>query len=275
MTILYAGTDFAARTAGNYNKFAGYESPAPLANTVSGATATPDGIDRLALVADPAGSGSTVLRAYITSSDPVGAFSASNRRTQVEYRPQSSHDDIATEYWHRFRYYVPTDWVGFKDSALTVLQLHDNPDGGDPGREPPLRLEIIDEHVEIWQAYESLGVASQLIQSWELRRGAWQELVVRINATHAAGGELEIWDNGNKVWSYTGPNAYDDVDGLYAIMCVYLPNGWLAGGPTSRTLYFDDYQLGSAAYDTYDAFVAACGSSGTEKESFVTRGVSL
>lgn len=275
MTMLYNGTDFAAGVAGNYNKFAGYDSPAPLNNLVAGATVAPDGIPRLAYVPDPAGSGRTVLRAYITSTDPVGTFSASNRRTQVDYRPTSGHDTIGAEYWHRFRFYVPNDWAGFRDRALVVLQLHDKKDDGDPNREPPWRMEIIGERLEFWQAYEGLGVNSQLIASQRLERGSWQTIVVRMLATHEGSGELEFWSNRRKICRRLGANAYDDVAGLYAIMCLYLPSNWEAGGPTSRTIYFDDYQLGNSSYDRFDEFMAACGSSDTELEGFVTPGMSF
>jgi len=140
MTILFAGA-FNQQSAVKYFRFAGYEpSDSALSLIFSGQPSAPDGIDRLAFVDAPDGSGDTVVRLHLHKDDPIGAFSASSTRTQLAYRLLQAQTEpeaqLQTSLWYRFRYWLPDDFGvwGSTTRPLALWQLHETRDGSSSAR---------------------------------------------------------------------------------------------------------------------------------------------
>lgn len=130
MTLLYNGTQFQNGVATSWNRQAGYEPSNPaLSLLVGGASPAPDGIDRLAFVPAPDGSGAQVLRTVLGINDPVGLFSASSRRSQVTYLIAGATAAFGSRLWYWFRYYLPADFPTPSESkTLALWQIHQTPD---------------------------------------------------------------------------------------------------------------------------------------------------
>lgn len=132
MTILYDGRFETNGDFTGYNKYAGYGSGLGPGG-IYDQGAAPDGIERLLLMADPLGSGDTVLRAYLASSDPTGNFSAGALRSECSHTIGGTEDNFEEVYWYSWWFMLSSDWI--VDSALydgaytSILQLHDTPDG--------------------------------------------------------------------------------------------------------------------------------------------------
>jgi hypothetical protein len=60
-------------------------------------------------------------------------------------------------------------------------------------------------------------------------------------------GVINVWNDGMKVFTKTGPNTYNDETAPHLKFGLYIP-GWRPGKPgsstTKRTLYFDDFEVG-------------------------------
>ena len=100
--------------------------------------------------------------------------------------------------------------------------------------------------------------------------GRWINWVLRADWNYTTGGALRIWRDRRMVYNESGfRNCYNDVLGLYPKLGVYVPLGLSAATP-SRTVYHKGVVTGDNAYSTFDAFMAAAGSTDTELESVFT-----
>ena len=223
----------------------------------------------LALVADPTGESGNVLRAYLHKDD---ALAGGSHRSEVS--TYSIRAAIGSRAWYWFETYIPEDWI--PDSKLaTIWQIHDIPDGGDPARNPPFECLINDSVIEFATAAATSDVDDASVERPEIWKmplvtGRWIQWVMRADWNYTTGGALRIWRDRRMVYNESGfRNCYNDVLGLYPKLGVYVSLGLSAATP-SRTVYHKGVVTGDNAYSTFDAFMAAAGSTDTELESVFT-----
>ncbi len=199
----------------------------------------------------------------------------------------------AARRWYRFAV-LTTDWreepriVGTPNrpsSQLTVCwQLHDTVDTAEASWEPPLWL--IDDGSGYWSLRNSYDPNAVTASGTVVRRelckvkrvnNTWHEFVIYMKASWTS-GELTVWHNGYKIFTETGiPNTYNHQpanggDGNFIEYGIY---GAKSQQVSAHTIYHKGMQIGDETYTTFNGFMAACGSSTTEKQSFPNTKVSL
>lgn len=226
------------------------------------------------LVDDPAGSGETVVQTTVYESDTLAAL---GRRAELWYQGP----DVGQTVWWWWATYLPADWPDASVDFCT-FQFHDTPDVGDLAR-PPTMLGWIDYfgRFQLWNAYDTNATTSpaktsfdRQLLAWKQPKGQWIEWVMQVTWSATIGsGSLALWRDRRKVYNETDHiNTYNDTEGPHWKQGVY--NYFSKSGWTSRTQYGKGLVVGDT-YTTFDEFAAARGSSDTELEGFVTRGVSL
>lgn len=223
----------------------------------------------LTLTADPAGAAGNVLRAYLHEDDPLAG--GSHRSEVSTYSIRAA---IGSRAWYWFETFIPDDWV--PDAKLaTIWQIHDIPDGGDPARNPPFECLVNGSVIEFATAAATSDVDDTSVERPEIWKmplvtGRWIQWVLRADWNYTTGGALRIWRDRRMVYNENGfRNCYNDALGLYPKLGVYVPLGLSAATP-SRTVYHKGVVTGDNAYSTFDAFMAAAGSTDTELESVFT-----
>jgi len=148
---------------------------------------------------------------------------------------------------------------------------------------PPLLADVRGSTVYLQrdtQVDEIAGRLYQYVASYPLVTGQVETITVCATWDWEPAGELLIWRNGRMICKVqNAPTTFNDAparggNGVYPVLCLYAPNGW-GGGQDTRTAYYWDIEIGDEEYTTFNEFMAAVGSSDTELEGFVTRGVSL
>lgn len=224
----------------------------------------------LTLVADPTGAAGNVLRAHMAQGDTLAGGSYRSEVSTYSIRAA-----IGSRAWYWFETYIPEDWI--PDSKLaTIWQVHDIADGGDnSARKPPFECLIDGSELEFASAAatgdaDDTPVYRDALWKMPLVTGRWIQWVLRADWNYTTGGALRIWRDRRMVYNESGfRNCYNDVLGLYPKLGVYVPLGLSAATP-SRTVYHKGVVTGDNAYSTFDAFMAAAGSTDTELESVFT-----
>jgi len=245
------------------------------------------------LVGDPIGQRGTVGKITVRTTDPVDSSGAK----RIELQPLfSGNADPITDWggadansrrWYRFAFLV-TEWpreTVFTSAQFTVpWQVHEKGDTSpaDVAVEPPLWLKDNGRgQWELWNTYDvntATALATrvnQLVARIPVRPMAWEEFVIYIKWSWT-NGFLYVWHNGRQIASYADrPTTFNNAVARggsknYSKVGVYQKTSAF-----DRTIYHCGTQIGDQDYTTFNAFMAACGSSDTELEGFVTRGVSL
>lgn len=178
-----------------------------------------------------------------------------SHRAEIRLRPNA----LGQEVWYRGEIYVPTDW---QPSAfrVTAMQWHGTRDVFlmEPGRTPPLQLEIIDERWEIVKSWDkrlrtpsATGDAPSVqgretIAEVPLLAGQWVAWTFQVRWATDDSGFVRAWRDGELVVEDKGPNAHRDLIGSYLKAGVYVPDWTLIGAEPSiaqRELFFSTLTL--------------------------------
>lgn len=219
----------------------------------------------LTLVADPTGVAGNVLRAYLHKDD---ALAGGSHRSEVS--TFSIKATIGQVSWYWFETYVPIDWVNGGE-RVTIWQMHDTADGGDPARHPPFECIISGNQIAMESAACTADADDTSIERYgiwvaPLVKGRWQSWVVKADWQYTVAGALTIWLDQRKVFVESGKRTcYNDLVGIFPKFGVYVPNSLDSAIP-SRTVYHRGMVTGDNAYSTFNSFVSAAGSSATELE---------
>lgn len=240
--------------------------------------------DHLALVTDPTGQAGTVaqITALLTDPDTFGTryeilpFSPPNGDPITDWGGA----DADSRRWYRFAFMV-RDWQREVDFSGTpqftvVWQVHDDEDTSpaDTVVTPPLWLKDNGRgYWELWNTYcaDSQTTASnytyRLLTRFPIVNDKWEELVVFVKWSWTA-GELSVWRDRRKIFQDVSgtPNCFNNLAARgggknYPKLGVYQKTS-----DFDRTVFHQGMQVGDEAYATFDAFLAACGSSDTELE---------
>jgi len=221
----------------------------------------------LTLVSDPTGVAGNVLKAYLHKDD---ALAGGSHRSEVSTSGITV--AVGAQGWYWWETYIPADWTVGGNEAV-IWQVHDTADGGDPARSPPLFCQVEGSSVTLNSVAAVSGVDDNQVKrlgiwSQPLTRqlGRWVSWVARVTWNYTSGGALTVWKDRRKIFSEAAyKNCFNDVAGLYPKFGVYVPVGLDSAIP-SRTVYHRGMVTGDNAYATFDAFMAAAGSTDTELE---------
>jgi hypothetical protein len=146
-------------------------------------------------------------------------------------------------------FFLPADRaLGVPGKNEVVLQWHAS---ADPwfleagGRGPPLALRLQENRWRItfgWDAdlRSTPGTkAKSLLWDEPAGLGQWTDWVFSVVWSHDDTGRTDIWRNGERVVKYRGPNAYNDLRGVYLKLGSYHPRA-------DQVVYVDDFRVGTS-----------------------------
>lgn len=150
--------------------------------------------------------------------------------------------------WYGFSIYLPADRnLGDPERNEVVAQWHGSGDVWffEPGgRGPPLALRI---QGRLWRI--TFGSDSDLrsepgvktadvLWTGPTELGTWTDWVFHVVWSHEGDGVTEVWKNGEKVAEHFGPNAFNDLRGVYMKLGSYHPRA-------DQRLVLDEVRVGN------------------------------
>lgn len=198
----------------------------------------------------PAGIGSSlsivdgVMRATVSDTDDQTALGQ-----RAEIRAPS---DARAERWYTWEFMIPTEWDD--DAPMSVMQIHDSPDGGDAARFPNFLLTIESGQIVALVPTAALpteGAAGTRIARRPLVKGRWYSGFLHVSWQIGATGFRELFLDGVPMFRHFNvATHYDDVAGPYLKLGVY--DFYHAGGFGTKTAYFRNAAVwsGNDGYQT-------------------------
>ena len=167
------------------------------------------------------------------------------------------------EAWFGFSIFIPSDWIN--DAAYTpgggeiLFQLHETPDYNNWSKNRTSFLRLIAEAGNFrWITYAS--ACAQSDACWTavpkmdgkldgrmdyigpMKKGGWTDWVIHAKWSYGSDGLLEIWRDGKKVASKTGPNAYKTQQPGFVKLGLYKWS-WRNSGIARRVAYYDAVRI--------------------------------
>lgn len=230
-------------------------------------------------LSDPTGSG------YGT----VGKFglTVGDRRSEL-----SGHVDrdptFGVDYWTWFSVYFPSAWEQ-SDDKLLWAQIHEEADTSpaDYVGEAQLIFTAEGNRVRVENNFDVdaqtvafADITSRVLYDWPLTTflGRWNDIVLRVTWSVTSGGALSLWRNRRRVFVDAAvDNAFNNAaarggDDPFHKLGLYRTD---SGNATESNYVYHRGVRRGTSYSSFNAFMAACGSSDTELEGFVTEGVSV
>ncbi len=183
---------------------------------------------------------------------PTDGLVKGSLRSELRLRPNG----LGQAVWYRASLYVPKDWI-HTDVRVTAMQWHGTRDVFlmEPGRTPPLQLEIIGDEFEIVKSWDqrlrtpdengesASNHGRTVIARSPLVPGEWSQWTFRVKWSAGDDGTIQVWHNDRLLIEDQGPNAHRDLIGPYFKAGVYVPD-WTLVGPEPeidrRELYFSE-----------------------------------
>jgi hypothetical protein len=164
--------------------------------------------------------------------------------------------------WYSYALYIPSAQYKIDSDDDVITQWHQ---GG--GATPALCLRVKNDHlyIRILGTWNDLGLFA---------KDKWVSYVLHVKHSASSDGLIELWINGQKVFTKTGANAYP-VGSTYHMPNMKLgiyKSDWNGSGTTStnlRVLYFDDIKIGNE-YATYNDMAPSGTSTSTPTTDPVT-----
>lgn len=216
--------------------------PGVSGNGVSGAGSVyPTGIPNVLTLENGA------MRAYHTDAHA----STSGPRTEIYFLS----DSYGVEVWYTWEFMLPSlYWSGF-DGKVTIGQLHDKPDVGDPpSRQPTFMLQFNRGNLQV--VLPASGLPADTFTSLNLSRvkleyGRYYLVCARFLWSTTTTGFREIYVDKYPIYrEWNIPTNYTDVEGPYLKLGLYITNdGVLAG---DKVIYIRNLKLysGNDGYQT-------------------------
>jgi len=145
---------------------------------------------------------------------------------------QYRHEPFGEDRWYLFSTYLAEPWPPNETNEI-IAQWHGTRDklfGDVPSRGPPLAIRLYGDRFRITHGADPALVSTE---KWLARYSLWNGPVVtgrwlrwRIQArwSHKDDGRLRIWLNGSLIVDHAGPNAYNDLRGVYLKLGPYHPD---------------------------------------------------
>lgn len=229
---------------------------------------------RASVVDDPLGLWGKVARLELRASDPPVNGS---HRCQLQ-TPIAGCVATPGTYWHWMSFMVPTDYADFQrlnpvTRRVTIQQLHDAPDAGDPARMPIMSMAVIERDGVEWLSCDQNAEAAGNTFSYrpvtfeqKLVRGHWYEVVWKwVLDASGSNGRWTLWFDRRRVfYDIVSPNSFTDVAPAWWMADTYSSDATL--GDWMGATYHRGVIVGDSSYATFNAFMSACGFSGQELE---------
>jgi hypothetical protein len=185
--------------------------------------------------------------------------------------------EIGKEHWFAFAIYLPTDYEPDFAAADLIWELHGRKDGklGEEARNAPLSIRIQDTRWKITYKKDTRVVNDKNYEEegnkfiGNYTKGKWTTFVIHTLWDYQPRGYVEIWKDGELVFTKTNGIGFNDVIGPYIKIGLYKSKWGNASwsGPTdvsSRLVYIDDFRVGDAN-TTYAEIAPNCNNSPTLK----------
>jgi hypothetical protein len=165
---------------------------------------------------------------------------AGSKRTEITQNTESSNN---VERWYGVSYYFPAGYKADPNCPEIIFQWHHNSGTGSP----PLALWSYGDKISFNQ-YNISSKNDVLTKLVDITPGQWMDFVFHIKFSPSSDGLVEIWANGNKVYSKTGINNYSGSVGNDYLKTGIYKWGWKNGyssTTTERVIYIDDVRIGN------------------------------
>lgn len=250
--------------------------------TAAGGNAvTNDGIPGyLDLVADPAGSGETVMRSRVTVND---ALTYGSKRTEIGLNTEAL--PFPTERWYSWSIYLPSDYTQ-NNVEETIWQVHNYPDTSpaEASVAIPPTMEMLtqtDGRLMVRNVYDPnatttgpVGSGSNTVRTLfytSADKGQWTDWVLHAKWSATVGtGQLQFFKNRRLIFSETNQiNTYNDAVargglGPYMRMGTYYWS-YTTGTVQERIIYYKGFRVG----DDTSSFAEVTGTTQLETVSAV------
>jgi len=200
------------------------------------------------------GTGSKALKITFKKTDATrrGDVRAELRHNSLPYK---------SERWYAVSLLFPSNFAPTEKSFI-VTQWHDFPDDGEPWKIPPLFISTKGERLNVGNRWDSVtrritpkrgGQEGIKRQDWDigpLPKNRWVDFVVHVKWSHESDGFLEVFKDGVKVVSKTGPNTYWDERGPFWKIGMYASD--IDDEPSlydfnEQVIYYDRIRMGDAS----------------------------
>ena len=160
--------------------------------------------------------------------------------------------------WYVFSTYLHEPWERHEANEV-LAQWHASPDpviAHEHGRGPPLALRVIGDYLRIsygWdKAFRSTEKAIAKYTLWydRLETEQWLDWVFHVRWSYENDGFIRIWKNRELIVDYKGPNAYNDLRGVYLKLGIYHPR-------PERIVTFDDVYIDDKPPAEFQKFLDA------------------
>jgi len=208
-------------------------------------------------------SGRYSARAELHVTDPLVGQS---KRAELRLTDGNVVGGVGNERWYGLSIYVPPSWrVDVNPQDYQILaQWHNLPDieldeGYTP---PPLAIWIDKGEWAVWSFWDP-NLVTQLVggvpinggggaELWHgaFQPGSWTDWVVHARWSYLADGLLEVWRDGVKVVTRSGPNTYNDRRPMYLMVGLYKwpwETPGVAWSESTRVAYFDEVRVAGAS----------------------------
>ena len=156
--------------------------------------------------------------------------------------------------WYAFSTYLHSPWERHKSNEV-LAQWHASPDpviASEHGRGPSLALRVIDDYFRISYGWDKKFRSTEKhlgkYTLWydRLETDVWIDWVFQVRWSYENTGMVRIWKNDELIVDYKGPNAYNDLRGVYLKLGIYHPR-------PERTITFDDVHIDDRPPAGFDA----------------------
>ncbi len=185
----------------------------------------------------PVRAGNYSMRSYLhrynsTYSYRTEAILAQDPNMPPDQGNDPFHFDINQEYWIGFSVFIPADFVVDTENLTDIiLQIQATPDPGEDYRSPIFAISIDANDWEIISRWDSRALSpagnnfegSEIVYRNPLGSdiGKWTDWVIHVKWSYQDDGFLEIWRDGSRVTTRTGPNCANDTVGPRIALGVY------------------------------------------------------
>lgn len=171
----------------------------------------------------------------VINGELVATLSDDHAVTTVGYRTEIylTPDSATGENWYAWEFMLPSAyWADYTGGPLTVGQMHDSPDGGDPTRQPNFMFQVTNKELCIlWpRTVPTEGTTFDRIPIQQLVWDRWYHVCVRINwQTDSTGFREVLLDKMSVYKQWNIATAYADTLGPYFKLGIYNTSGGLSG----------------------------------------------
>jgi hypothetical protein len=174
-----------------------------------------------------------MMRAFLTDSHAITTI---GHRTEIYLTVDANSGEV----WYSWEFMLPAVyWQGYSTGGLTIGQMHDTGDAGDPARQPIFMLQAFNGNLCVtWPraVLPTQSVSFTRIPVTPLEYDRWYSVCVRNNLQITTEGFREVFIDRIPVYREWGvATTYDDAIGPYFKLGIYNTSGGLSG---DKVAYF-------------------------------------